>query len=258
MMEHSGLLVTSAILDFKHLEISKLVKERNWRFLPRFEAIGGVYDFVRNEIKFGYNRADDIPASEVLENGYGQCNTKANLLMALLRSISVPCRLRGFTIHKNLQRGIVPEPIYYITPENILHTWVEIYFDGKWINLEGFILDKEFLGQLQKTFKSSSDNFCGYGVGTPDLQNPAVEWNGKDTYIQNTAINQEFGLFDSPDDFYAEHQQDFSIWKNMLFEYLVRHLMNARVKKIRKGHRPRALPSVACEVKPLASQESAG
>ena len=33
--------------------------------LPMVQRIGAVYDFVRNEIAFCYNEADDLPASRV-------------------------------------------------------------------------------------------------------------------------------------------------------------------------------------------------
>lgn len=41
---------------------------------------------VRDDIVFGYNIDDEIPASKVLADGYGQCNTKGTLFMALLRA----------------------------------------------------------------------------------------------------------------------------------------------------------------------------
>ena len=56
---------------------------------PR-EAAARIYYYCRDEIRFGYNRRDDIPASEVLCDGYGQCNTKSILLVALLRAASIP------------------------------------------------------------------------------------------------------------------------------------------------------------------------
>ncbi len=246
-MEHAKLLEPSRLLDFGHKDISALVVSRNWRALPPFEAVGAVYDFVRNDILFGYNARDDIPASQVLREGIGQCNTKAILLMALLRALSIPCRLRGFTIHKELQRGIVPELIYPITPENILHSWVEIFLKGKWINLEGFILDQAFLRRLQETFSAGQEGFCGYGAGTANLAAPSVEWTGNDTYIQNMAINNDFGLFDTPDDFYARHQQDFPWWKRALYARVIRHWMNFRVRQIRAGRTPARLPPAACQ-----------
>lgn len=72
----------------------------------RKRTSGAIYDFVRNDIAFGYNSSDDIKASAVLADGYGQCNTKGTLLMALLRKAGIPCRLHGFTIHKNFRQAL--------------------------------------------------------------------------------------------------------------------------------------------------------
>ena len=95
-------LAKTRLLDFDAPSIAKLIEERGWAELHRYNRIGAIYDFVRNEIAFGYNRADDIPASAVLADGYGQCNTKGTLLMALLRSVGIRCRLHGFTDRKSV------------------------------------------------------------------------------------------------------------------------------------------------------------
>lgn len=102
------LLAPTPILNFDHPSIARLVKDKGWNTLSAHDRIGAVYDFVRNEIAFGYNRSDDITATGVLADGFGQCNTKGTLLMALLRAVGVRCRLHGFTIHKALQRGVIP------------------------------------------------------------------------------------------------------------------------------------------------------
>ncbi|GLQ16297.1 transglutaminase-like domain-containing protein [Maritalea porphyrae] len=236
-MANNDLLKSTRLLDFNHPTIQKLVQSKNWRNLSDYDKIGAAYDFVQNQIKFGYNRKDSIPASEVLKDGYGQCNTKGTLLMALLRALNIPCRLHGFTIKKSLQRGVVPELVYAIAPENILHSWVEVQFEDQWVYLEGFILDRAFLGQLQKEFSDQS-SLCAYGVGTDCLQTPNIDWTGQNTYIQRTGINQDFGLFDTPDEFYAEHQQEFSPLKDFLYQHIIRHWMNARVANARRGNIP--------------------
>ena len=84
--EHRALLRPTAILDYTHPRIEALIQSRGWRRLPTRERIAAIYDFVRNDIAFGYNLADDLPASRVLDDGLGQCNTKGSLLMALLRA----------------------------------------------------------------------------------------------------------------------------------------------------------------------------
>lgn len=224
------------LLDYDDPTIQTLIRNRGWKDLEEHDRIGAAYDFVRNEILFGYNASDALPASRVLADGYGQCNTKNTLLMALLRALGVSCRFHGFTIHKSLQRGVVPEAIYGITPRNILHSWVEVRHEGRWITLEGFILDDGVLSALQAAFPGRS-NLCAYGAGTSRLQDPDVALQGRDTFIQKTGINRDLGTFDTPDDFYAKHTQLTGL-RGLLYRHAVRHWMNRRVARMRRGHVP--------------------
>jgi len=228
------LLQTTNILDFQSDEISTLIDQRGWRDLASDERIGAVYDFVRNEIVFGYNRADNLKATQVLKDGYGQCNTKGTLLMALLRGVGVPCRIHGFKIHKELQRGIVPELVYPLAPKEILHSWIEVETKNGWVTLEGFILDSDFLSTLQDRF-ADSESLCGYGAGTDDLHQAPVAWTGTDTFIQKTGITQDLGTFNDPDSFYKKHRQAFGGVKDFLYRNIIRFWMNARVRAIRVG-----------------------
>jgi len=226
-------LKETKILNFSHPGIDGLVKSKNWRGLPEYEKIGSIYNFVRDEIAFGYNESDEISASAVLKDGYGQCNTKGTLLMALLRCVGIPCRFHGFTIDKKLQKGAITGLPYLLAPKNIIHSWVEVYYQEKWLNLEGFILDKKYLNNLQCKFPDISGSFCGCGVATSDFRNPPIDWNGADTYIQKDGINNDFGVFDDPDSFYSEHGSNLDGVKSVLYKYLVRKLMNSNVTKIR-------------------------
>jgi hypothetical protein len=240
--EDAGLTAATPLLDDRHSDIAALIASRGWLGLDESGRIGAAYDFVRNEIAFGYNRADDIPASAVLADGYGQCNTKATLLMALLRALGIPCRLHGFTIRKSLQRGVVPELVYRMAPDDILHSWVEVLHRGEWLELEGFILDAPYLGRLQERFGADGNSLCAYGAGTANLADPQIAWRGRSTYIQKTGINRDLGLFDTPDAFYAAHRQTLPPWKERLYRFFIRHWMNWRVKGIRQGRIP-AIPT---------------
>ena len=104
-MDMHPYLEQTELLDFTHPSIQKLIQERNWCSLPDFERVRAIYYYVRDEILFGYNVDDAIPASRILHDGYGQCNTKGTLFMALLRAGGIPCRVHGFTIDKKLQKG---------------------------------------------------------------------------------------------------------------------------------------------------------
>ncbi|WP_088283832.1 transglutaminase family protein [Ideonella sp. A 288] len=226
------LLQTTRLLDFTHPAIEALIQKRGWRELPTHERIGAVYDFVRNEIAFGYNEGDELRASAVLADGIGQCNTKSTLLMALLRAASIPCRFHGFTIDKLLQKGAITGLAYALAPRRIIHSWVEVAYEGRWVNLEGFILDASYLSSLQRRFPDRQ-RLCGYGAATPDLSAPGVEWRGQATYIQKDGIADDFGVFDSPDEFYARHGSNLAGVKRWLYSHVIRHRMNAQVQRIR-------------------------
>ena len=99
-------LIATRMLNYKADSIQKLVNARKWKKLDEYKRIGAVYDYVRNEILFGYNRSDLLTAEEVLMDGYGQCNTKGTLLMALLRAVGIPCRLHGSEVSKYFQKVV--------------------------------------------------------------------------------------------------------------------------------------------------------
>lgn len=228
-------LKETKILDYSHASIQQLVAERQWKQLEPVAKIKAIYNFVRDEINFGYNIADDIAASAILKDGYGQCNTKSTLLMALLRATGIPNRIHGFTIDKALQKGAITGIWYTLSPQNILHSWVEISVDGQWYFLEGVILDKPYLTKLQEKYRDCKTTFCGYGAYTDSFENPPIDWNLNNTFIQDKGINQDFGLFDTPDEFYAKHQQKLNVLEKLIFRKIVRHKMNRNVEKIRNG-----------------------
>ena len=226
-------LESTCMLDYHTQNIQKLIEERKWKELPEYERIKAVYDFVRDEILFGYNVDDNIPASRVLREGYGQCNTKGTLFMALLRACEIPCRVHGFTIDKKLQKGAMTGMVYRKAPAQILHSWVEVCLEERWYELEGFILDRTYLQNLQTLNSDCKGAFCGYGVAVADFQHPIIEFERNNTYIQSEGIVQDFGVYDSPDELLEAHCQEMYALKNFAYRNLGRHLMNRNVRKIR-------------------------
>jgi len=233
-METAQWLRETRLLDYASPAIAALIHDRGWLRLEGEARIRAAYEFVRDGIAFGYNTADNLPASQVLADGYGQCNTKGTLFMALLRALGIPCRLHGFTIDKRLQHGAVTGVFYLLAPREILHSWIEVHLIGRWINFEGFILDRLYLSALQARFDNTGA-FCGYGVATDDFRAPPVDWTGNDTYIQHKGIVRDLGVFDDPDAFYCRHGTNLAGWKRRLFENWVSHVMNRNVARIRGG-----------------------
>ncbi len=235
-MESNRYLDETKLLDYSHQKIQELIKIRKWENLEADQQIKAIYNYVRDEIMFGYNVDDNIPASKVLSDGYGQCNTKGTLFMALLRAVGIPCRVHGFTIDKKLQKGAMTGIIYKNAPKNVFHSWVEVLYENNWYELEGFILDKKYLEKLQNIHNECTGSFCGYGVAVKDFKHPIIDWNKNNTYIQSEGITQDFGVYDNPDDLLKEHRQEMSEIKKILYKNLGRHLMNNNVRKIRNSN----------------------
>lgn len=226
-------LKETRMLNYSDERIQRLIKDRKWKNADEFKCLKAIYNFVRDEILFGYNVDDSILASQVLSDGYGQCNTKGTLFMALLRACGIPCRVHGFTIDKKLQKGAMTGFVYKSAPKNVFHSWVEVYFEEQWYELEAFILDKACLTKLQEKNSDCIGAFCGYGVAVKDFKHPVIDFDRNNTYIQSKGINQDFGVYDSPDELLKEHHQEISGVKAFLYRNLGRHLMNRNVRRIR-------------------------
>jgi hypothetical protein len=233
-------LTPTDMLDFQQADLQALIDQRGWRQLDSYAAIGAAYEFVRDEILFGYNASDELKASQVLADGYGQCNTKGTLLMALLRGLGIPCRLHGFTIFNRLQQGVIPNWLMPFAPERIVHSWMEVLYQQRWINLEGYIIDQRYLNQIQRHFgKQGGENrencttFNGYGIATTCLAEPNINWQGEDTFIQREGIADDYGVFVHPDDFYRQHRNLTGV-KRWLYSYILRHVLNRNVRRIRE------------------------
>jgi hypothetical protein len=229
-------LESTPMLDYPSPTIQQLLSARGWNTSrPHHEVAREIYELCRDNIPFGYNAgADDMTGSAVFAEGLGHCNTKATLLMTLLRGAGIPCRLRAFTIHKALQRGAMLPLVYALAPAEIVHTWAEAWLGQRWIALEGLILDLVYLRAVQRRFAGST-RFVGYGVACVNLQNPPVEWTGEDTHIQREGIARTLGLYDSPDSFYARHGTNLRGLKGWLYRRYFYRRLNRNLDRIRYG-----------------------
>ncbi len=233
MEKENRYIKETTLLDFSSPLVLNLVLERGWNNLESVEKVKSIYNYVRDEILFGYNSSDRISASSVLKSGYGQCNTKAILFMAILRCVGIECRIHGFEIDRRIQKGAMSGFIYRLSPGGIIHSWVEVHLCGVWYNLEGIILDKRYLEKIQRKFSKHSGTFIGYGVACKDLGNPMIDFSLNNTYIQRLAIIKDYGTFDSPDELFEMHNQELSFFKKFLYSHFARHVMNRNVRRIR-------------------------
>ncbi len=164
-------LKSTKMLNYDAREIVELIAAQKWASLnDTYDKIGAIYDYVQNAVPLGYNKYDSLTASQVLADGFGQCNTKATLITSLLRAVDVPCRLHGSKVTKEFQRGLMPKLMAKLAPPLILHTWAEVLYDDEWLSLEGVITDKIYLSGLRALFPEQRGRFFDYAVAVDDFQ----------------------------------------------------------------------------------------
>lgn len=169
----------------------------------------------------------------MLADGYGQCNTKATLLMALLRAVEIPCRLHGTQVSKYFQKGATSGLISVLAPKSVVHTWVEVLYKGQWIALEGVITDEAYVRGVKKRFSDHTGEFKAYAISVPDLKFLDLNWKGANLFVQNTSVVKDYGVFENPDVFFSEHKQTWNRIKDFAYVHFGRKMMNRNVACIR-------------------------
>ncbi len=88
------------------------------------EILSSIYDYVRTEIEYVANTAEDKGALWALQNGKGDCTEFSCLLVALCRAAGVPARwVLGITYADN--------------PDDLIHSWAEVYLQGiSWVSVD--------------------------------------------------------------------------------------------------------------------------
>ncbi len=170
------------LLDYSSPSLVNLVHQNGWNDLDsKSSKIEAIYNYVRDQIPYGYAPSFQVCASEVLKQGKGNCITKTTLLMALLRTTGIPCRLKAARIEKVIHRGLLSRFSYKISPRLLHHTWVELFYKNHWIEVGGHIVDKPYISKLQSKFPDYMGSFYGYGIAVLNFKNPPDQM-GRERY----------------------------------------------------------------------------
>jgi len=202
------------------------------------EKLARIFQFVRDQIQFGFPaRGDFVPAYETIETGYGQCNTKATLFLALCRAAGIPARIHFSLISRDIQKGYFTGLAFRLMPKTISHSWIEVEIDGQWRRIDSFINDialhkaaKQELAQRGWTVGYSLALSNGYASANLNVDTEA--------FSQMAAVTNDHGVWREPDDYYRS-----SLYRNHpgpLRRWLYRLVIgtvNRRVKRLRDQYR---------------------
>jgi transglutaminase-like putative cysteine protease len=156
-----------------------------------------IFQYVRDEIYFGFTSAFYAQkASDVLQSKIGYCNTKATLLIALLRAAGIPARQIFVSIDSNILDGIVDTGTSALD-----HSYTEVFLEGNWLATDAYVVDTRLAKSAKARLRRERKSF-GYGMHV----NGTSDWNAAlpsfSQYIDDARVSPRFGQFTDVDDFY--------------------------------------------------------
>ena len=94
---------------------------------------------------------------QVLEAGCGDALDKVGLLIALLRIVDIPARIRFMQVPSAVLRGLMPPSSPLARPV------VEVWLAGKWLATDTYIFDAAYMAAARHRLREQGWP-CGYGI----------------------------------------------------------------------------------------------
>lgn len=167
------------------------------------DKLARLFLFVRDGIAFGFPpEGDFVRASETLERGLGQCNTKATLLLALCKAAGLSARIHFSLISREIQKGFFTGIAYRLLPRELSHSWIEVEIDGQWRRIDTFINDLALFDAAKAEVRRRGWQ-TGYSVALKDGEASAELDLEHEAFQQMQAVTDDHGSWDDPADYYA-------------------------------------------------------
>lgn len=232
-------LRNTPLLQFDHPRIRLLAKRLTQLQATPVEQAVACFNHVR-AMPFGCI-ADSTGTSAigVLAAGMGDCHTKSTLLIALLRSLGIPARMRFVTMKPDFLRGIID-----VNDQPIEHAYTEVMLLDCWVAMDTYVVDVR-LAMAAKTRLKIEQRTLGYGMH----RDGAIAWDGRTpSFGQFTQSDpssmplHDWGAFDDPYQFYSTvgYVKDRLSLGSRLKWMLGARLVNRRVRELRGDMRPAA------------------
>jgi transglutaminase-like putative cysteine protease len=161
------------------------------------ETAIALHDYVRDRIKFGFNRYFDAGTPEqIAVCGTGHCNPKSRLLAALFRQVGLESHLHFVVIPKTILRGAIPGSRYWMIPVELSHSFVEVRVGGAWCAIDSHIVDTPLLQAALARLRREGGTM-GYGVRIDSTN----LWDGQSNAFSQydpALVAEDHGRVDDP------------------------------------------------------------
>ena len=191
----SQYLIATPMCDFNHPLVQECLHKVVAGGQSEREMATRIFRFVRDTIRFSMAFSKS-KASQILKLGYGECITKTNVQVALLRAVGIPARMRWVMAQTKVLNGLVAGVVLRSMPPEASHFWTECYLAGQWISCEALLDKPLYEGMLKQ------------GLITKD-QITTIDWDGeKDLVVLKPWITSDRGHVASADEAHRAYQNN--------------------------------------------------
>ena len=198
------------------------------------DMLAALFYYVRDDIKFQFpNEGDFVPASQTIKYGYGQCNNKTILYLALCRAINIEARAHFSLIDKKIQRGLIKGLFYRIIPKKISHCWLEVKVGNMWFPIDSYINDTEYYNVAKKKLRDRGWN-TGYSIACSKNESSIELDFENEQFVQMAAVTDDQGAYNDPTEYYKSPK--YRNIPNILTLFIYKIFINGvnnRIKKMR-------------------------
>jgi len=222
------------LADVNHPLVQKVANDLTSEEKNPAGKLACIFRYVRDEILFGFPpEGDFVKASQTIQRGYGQCNTKGTLFLALTKAAGIPARIHYSRISKEIQHGFFTGIFYKLMPDEVSHSWVEVEIDGQWHPIDSYIndLDLHHASVRELNRRHWQTGFSVSAAAGP----PSAELELDNAhYSQMAAVIGDQGTWDEPADFYKspDYLNSTGLIKRWLYK-LYLPIANRRIRKLR-------------------------
>lgn len=225
------------LADFEHPSVQALARRLTAGESRAKGKLARLFTYVRDEIKFGFPvQGDLVKASDVIARGFGQCNNKSALFLALCKAIGIPARIHFSLISKDIQRGLFTGLAFALVPAQISHSWIEVLIEDRWRRIDAYINDQPLQTRAVAELGRRSWR-TGFSVALPRSGEPGIDLDlESEHFSQMAAVTDDHGTYADPIEYYTGPQYRNRPGKIKLWLYR-RWIegINDRVRRLRQG-----------------------
>lgn len=225
-------LANTPLLQFDHPKIRLLAKRlTQLKGGPREQALA-CFLHIR-ALPFGcIADSTGTSALAVLRHGKGDCHSKSTLLIALLRALGIPSRMRFVTLKPDFLYGIIDT-----AGQPLEHAYMEVLLGDAWQAVDSYVVDLR-LALAAKARLVTEGRKLGYGMHVDG----AVTWDGQSSSFGQFTVNDpssmplhDWGAFDDPYQFYSSvpYVKDRLNWSTRIKWLVGAGVVNRRVNALR-------------------------